>query len=272
MNDLLIFNELNKKTNSIKKTKIYKNIYDIYPDFNWIKYKELNPYLYIIGLRTEEEYNNNYLLEGRYKGRIYKENQQKTYSYHVLLATIGKNTIFNILIMLKKQLLETDFLTIVIDGKKYSNNKKIIEDFCKNFLCKVNIIIEEENLGYWGHGIRNKHNNLNGDFIYHIDDDDIIYEDTFDIIRKHCIDIDVIYIFKIKLENNNIIWKNKIIKEGEISTQSGIIPMNINKEGYWTLRYGGDFDFYNNLYEKYNVIFIDKLIYKKIGTKKFKKK
>ena len=249
---------------------INKNIYDIYPDFNWIIYKELNPYLYVIGLRTEEEYINNYLLEGRYKGRLYKKNQDKIYSYHVLLATIGKKTIFNILNMLKKQLLQTDFLTIVFDGIQNSNNIDVIKLFCNDFLCNVNIIIEEKNLGFWGHGIRNKYNNLNGDFIYHIDDDDIIYEDTFDIIRKHCIDINFIYLFKITLENNRIIWKNKIIKEGEISTQSGVIPMHINKNGYWNLRYGGDFDFYNNLSKKYNIIFIDKLIYKKIGTKKIK--
>jgi hypothetical protein len=245
-----------------------KNIYDIYPDFNWIIYKELNPYLYIIGLRTEEEYINNYLLEGCYKGRIYKESQIKNYSYHVLLATIGKITIFNILIMLKKQLSNNDFLTIVFDGIEKSSNIDLVKKFCNDFLCKVNIIVEDKNLGYWGHGIRNKHNNLEGDFIYHIDDDDILYEDTFDIIRKHCIDTNIIYLFKITLENNTIVWKNKILKESEISTQSGVIPMNINKDGFWTLRYGGDFDFYNNLSKKYNVIFIDKLIYKKIGTKK----
>ena len=245
-----------------------ENIYDIYPDFNWIIYKELNPYLYIIGLRTEEEYTNNYLLEGRYKGRIYKEIQKRYYSYHVLLATIGKNTIFNILNMLKIQLLKTDFLTIVFDGKNISKNIDLIEKYCNNFICKVNIIVEEENLGYWGHGIRNKHNNLEGDFIYHIDDDDILHEDTFENIRKYCIDINIIYLFKIKLENNNIVWKKRIIKEGEISTQSGIIPMHINKNGYWTLRYGGDFDFYNNLSKTYNIIFIDKIIYKKIGNKK----
>jgi hypothetical protein len=244
-----------------------KNIYDIYPDFNWIIYKELNPYLYIIGLRTEEDYINNYLLDGQYKGRIYKESQIKNYSYHVLLATIGKITIFNILIMLKKQLLNKDFLTIVFDGIEKSTNIDLVRNFCNDFLCKVNIIVEDKNLGYWGHGIRNKHNNLEGDFIYHIDDDDILYEDTFDIIRKHCINTNIIYLFKITLENNTIVWKNEILKESEISTQSGVIPMNINKDGFWTLRYGGDFDFYNNLSKKYNIIFIDKLIYKKIGTK-----
>jgi hypothetical protein len=244
------------------------NIYDIYTDFDWKIYKELNPYLYIIGLRTEKEYIDNYLLEGRFVGRIYKKDQEKNYSYHILLATIGKKSIFNILMMLKKQLLKTDFLTIVFDGVEKSNNIDLIKDFCKDFTCNITIILEEENLGYWGHGIRNKYNNLEGDFIYHIDDDDIIFENTFDIIRKHCVDNNIIYLFKIQLENNNIVWKNKIIKEGEISTQSGIIPMHINKNGYWSLRYGGDFDYYNNLSKKYNIIFIDKLIYRKIGNKK----
>jgi len=244
------------------------NIYNIYTDFDWKIYKELNPYLYIIGLRTEKEYIDNYLLEGRFVGRIYKKDQEKNYSYHILLATIGKKSIFNILMMLKKQLLKTDFLTIVFDGVEKSNNIDLIKDFCKDFTCNITIILEKQNLGYWGHGIRNKYNNLEGDFIYHIDDDDIIFENTFDIIRKHCVDNNIIYLFKIQLENNTIVWKNKIIKEGEISTQSGIIPMHINKNGYWTLRYGGDFDYYNNLSKDYNIIFIDKLIYKKIGNKK----
>jgi hypothetical protein len=235
----------------------------IYPDFKWEKYRDLNPYLYIIGLRKEEEYVNNYLLEGRYKGRVYKEEQLKVYSFHILLATICKKSIFRMLNLLKKQLLKTDYLTIVVDGKKYEKEVDLIKLYCKDFICTINIIIEEDNLGYWGHGIRNKHNDLEGDFIYHIDDDDIIYENTFHIIRKHCVDTDVIYLFKIRLENNSIIWKDKRIKKNEISTQSGVIPMHINKEGLWELKYGGDFDFYHNLSKKYNCIYIDKIIYKK---------
>lgn len=243
-----------------------------YPDFNWEIYKELNPYLYILGLRTKEEYENNYLSDGVYKGRIYKEEQKRKYSFHVLLATIGKKSIFNILEMLKDQLSDIDYLTIVFDGIPVKSHNSIqidtLRHYCKQFICNINIIIEENNLGYWGHGIRNKHNNLDGDFVFHVDDDDIIYKDSFDIIRKYCKDINNIYIFKIMLENNNIIWKKKIIEHSKISTQNGIIPSHINKNGFWGLRYGGDFDFYKNLSNKYNMIFIDKLIYKKIGNTK----
>ena len=240
------------------------NIYDIYPDFDWKDYKRLNPYLYIIGLRTQEQYIANYLLEGQYKGRIYKDEQNnRDYSFHVLLATIGKPSIFNILNQLKLQLNTIDYLTIVFDGINNSVNYEFVKKFCESFKCEVNVIIENENLGYWGHGIRNKYNDLKGDFIYHIDDDDSLYKDTFSNIRYHCKNLNTLYIFKIMLENNSIVWKEKKIKYSKISTQSGVIPMHINKMGFWALKYGGDFDFYNNLSKKYNILFIDKLIYKK---------
>jgi len=238
--------------------------YDIYPDFDWNKYKELNPFLYIIGLRTEKEYIYNYLTDGRYKARIYKKEQLNPKSFHVLLATIGKKSIFNILSTLKNQLSNIDYLTIVFDGKDKSKNIEKVKEFIKTFLCKVNIIIEENNLGYWGHSIRNKHNDLEGDFIYHVDDDDILYDNSLDIIRKYCIDTNIIYIFKIILENNSVVWNNKAIQISKISTQSGVIPTRFNKESYWELKYGGDYYFYKQLYEKYNMVFIDKIIYKKL--------
>lgn len=242
---------------------IKQNMEYLYPDFNWIEYKRLNPYLYLIGLRTEQEYKNNFIMDGRFKGRIYKDVQNRKYSFHVLLATIGKISILNILDRLKKQLNKNDYLTIVFDGKDKSKNIDAITHFCSSFICKVNIIVEEKNLGYWGHGIRNKYKDLDGDFIYHVDDDDIIFDNTFEIIRKHCVDIDRIYIFKILLENNKIIWRKPEIEINYISTQSGVIPNKINKEGYWELKYGGDYNFYKLLSNKYDMIFINKIIYKK---------
>lgn len=238
---------------------------DIYPDFNWQTYKELNPYLYLIGLKTEEDYIHNYLLEGRYKGRIYKHEQKRDFSFHVLLATIGKKSIFSMIEMLKKQLHKIDYLTIIFDGIGNTNNIEEIRNYITDFQCKVNVIIQEENLGFWGHGIRNKYKDLEGDFCYHIDDDDVLFDNSFDDIRKHCNDLNMIYIFKIMLENNSIIWKKKEFIYSKISTQSCVIPIHINKEGYWVLKYGGDYDHHLQLARKYNVLFIDKLIYRKVG-------
>jgi hypothetical protein len=44
-----------------------------YPDFDWIKYKDMNPFLFFYNLKTKEEYMNNFIKEGRYLGRKYKE-------------------------------------------------------------------------------------------------------------------------------------------------------------------------------------------------------
>jgi phosphotransferase system HPr-like phosphotransfer protein len=262
--DLLIYKELNIHLKLKDNSKLNTSIYDVYPDFNWELYKELNPYLYILGLRTKSDYENNYLLDGRYRGRAYKKSEKKKYSFHVLLATVGKDSIFTMLNLLMYQLNENDYLTIVFDGSENTKNLENVKNFVNDFVCNITIIIEENNLGYWGHGIRNKHNNLEGDFVFHIDDDDIILEDTFEIIRKHCKNIDTVYIFKIILENNDIIWKKKNIEINKISTQCGIIPTHINKNGYWELKYGGDYNFYKELSKTYDFLFIDKIIYKKI--------
>ena len=232
------------------------------PNFNWKKYSELNPYLYILGLRNKIEYENNYLNEGRYIGRIYDENQKKKKSINVLMSTIGKKSIFKTLLSLKNQLRKEDYLTIIFDG--IDTNIDIVKFFCnKNLLCNVNIIYEENNLGYWGHGIRNKYKDLKGDFIYHCDDDDEFLPNAIDKIKKICLDLNTIYLFKIIRENGEIIWKNKEIKINKISTQSGVIPNHINKDGYWELKYGGDYDFYKKITDKYNVLYIDEIIYKK---------
>jgi hypothetical protein len=257
MNNLLTNDLITKELNS------KSSIYDIYSDFDWNKYKELNPYLYIIGLRTQKEFEDNFLLEGRYKGRSYKEEQKKKFSFHLLLATIGNQSIFNIISMLKNQLNENDYLTIVYDQKDVANTLEGVKKICSNVTCKVNIIYEEHNLGFWGHGIRNKYTELEGDFIYHIDDDDLVLPDTMESIRKYCNHSDTVYIFKIRLNNNSIIWVNKKVEYSKISTQSGVIPMQINREGFWHLKYGGDFDYYNELSKKHNFVFIDKIIYKK---------
>jgi hypothetical protein len=262
--DLLIYKELNIHLKLKNNSKLNTSIYDVYPDFDWELYKELNPYLYILGLRTKSDYENNYLLDGRYRGRAYKKSEKKKYSFHVLLATVGKDSIFTMLNLLMYQLNENDYLTIVFDGSENTKNLENVKNFVNDFVCNITIIIEENNLGYWGHGIRNKHNNLEGDFVFHIDDDDIILEDTFEIIRKHCKNIDTVYIFKIILENNDIIWKKKNIEINKISTQCGIIPTHINKNGYWELKYGGDYNFYKELSKTYDFLFIDKIIYKKL--------
>jgi hypothetical protein len=183
------------------------------------------------------------------------------YSFHVLLATIGKDSIFDILVELKKQLQAQDYLTIVFDGPDLPNVEEV-KIFTKHFKCTVNIIIEPENLGFWGHAIRNKHKNLVGDFIWHIDDDDTIPPDSIEIIRNHCKDTSKMYIFQMD-NKGDILWKTHSITFCQISTQMGIIPTKINDLSTFQYYYGGDYNFYKEIEDKgFPIEYIDKVIYR----------
>ena len=196
------------------------------------------------------------------KMEFFEEKIKDEFSFHVLLATMGKNSIFNILESFKQQLHKNDYLTIVFDGPNLPNIKEV-QNMTKTFLCKTNVIVEKKNLGYYGHAIRNKHNNLKGDFVFHVDDDDNITSDCMKIIRKYCKNKNTIYIFKMKnYEQNLIIWKTKNIIFGEIGTPMGIIPTYLNSTSTFSFRYGGDYDFYKKLEKNGNNIeYIDEIIY-----------
>ena len=183
------------------------------------------------------------------------------YSFHLLLTTMGKESIFDMLVLLKKQLSANDYLTIVFDGPDLPNVDEV-RIFTKYFKCSVNIIIEPVNLGYWGHAIRNKHKNLSGDFIWHIDDDDLISPNGMEIIRTHCLDKSKMYIFQMTHNNGDILPKTHSITFCQISTQMGIIPTNINEIYTFEYYYGGDYNYYKKI-EGGNVPieYVEKIIY-----------
>jgi len=184
-----------------------------------------------------------------------------THSFHVLLATIGKDSIFDMLVLLKKQLKEEDYLTIVFDGPDLPNVDEV-RIFTKHFKCQTNIIVEPVNLGYWGHAIRNKHKQLVGDFIWHIDDDDTVPVDCMETIRKHCIDKSRMYIFQMD-NKGDILWKTHSITFCQISTQMGVIPSHINDISTFDYYYGGDFNFYKKIEDAGSPIeYVEKVIYR----------
>lgn len=184
----------------------------------------------------------------------------KNHSFHILIPTMGRDSIFNTLESFKTQLNENDYLTIVFDGSNLPNINNV-KKFISTFSCNSNVIVEEQNLGYWGHAIRNKYNNLPGDFVFHVDDDDDITFNCMDTIRKNCENKNTIYVFKMKLIHGDIVWKTKEIILGQIGTPSGIIPTHINSTSLFTYRCGGDYDFYKKLEkDKNNIIYVDEII------------
>lgn len=182
-------------------------------------------------------------------------------SFHVLISTIGRPALLNMLNSLKPQLEERDFLTVVFDARDDGKIFQEIERFLASFQCQCTLIMEPENLGHWGHAIRNKHNKLPGDFILHGDDDDIYLPGAFATMRNVCTDTSTLYIFKIS-NFQGVIMSGYPLVEGNIGTPMGVIPSQYNSQSTWMYRYGGDFVFYHQLAQIIpRISYVDAVIY-----------
>ncbi len=75
---------------------------------------------------------------------------EKVPSLHVLIATIGRESLFQMLESLEKQLTEDDYLTVVFDAVDQDGVYVHAEEYLKEFSCTTSIIMEPKNLGWWG--------------------------------------------------------------------------------------------------------------------------
>lgn len=171
-------------------------------------------------------------------------------TFHVLIATVGRPSLQTMLNSLLPQLRENDHLTIVFDGKDEipaTFDLSVAAQHC----CRVHQHCEPRALGFWGHGIRNKYASLSPlertTFVMHADDDDTYYPGIFDVLRHKCTDPQTLYIMRLQTAQKTLIPHVKRFVEGDISTQNGIIPYDLNGKSKWEHRQGGDADFYKGL-------------------------
>jgi hypothetical protein len=182
-------------------------------------------------------------------------------TFNILIASIGRESVKNMLYSLKNQLTEQDCITLVFDG--------VIPNFeidTSDYLCKVYIYYETTNLGYWGHGIRNKYNPIleKRDFVLHADDDDIYLTNSFKLLRRDCADKNCLYVAKMNFRpwEDRCVPETNEIKIGNIGTPCGIIPYKLNIKGKFGEFHGGDFLFYESISrDTSNIIFFDHIIY-----------
>jgi glycosyl transferase, family 25 len=176
-------------------------------------------------------------------------------SFHVLIATIGRPSLQRLLDSLLPQLTVDDHVTIVFDG---------VVPTSLSLVGKANIHIHREHvrLGSWGHGIRNKYAPLleKTDFVMHADDDDT-YTNTFDILRKRCVDTQTLYVTRMLINPHRLIPDDPVIRKENIGTPNGVIPYEKNKQSQWALRLGGDGAFYEGLSTNTPVVFLNVVTY-----------
>ena len=183
---------------------------------------------------------------------------------HVLIASIGRQSLQGMLDSILPFLLEDDHVTIVFDGVEPTVNAQELQTQTKG---TVHIHHELFALGFWGHGVRNKYNALleRTDFVLHADDDDTYKPDAFRIIREECKDVKNLYIMKLHNVTRNTyvppLHCNKI-ENTNIGTPCGIIPYELNLKGIWGCFYGGDFAFYESIaHLADSVVFSESVIY-----------
>ena len=198
----------------------------------------------------------------------------KTPSFHILIATSGRKSLHKMLNSLKNELNNNDAITIVFDGEKSKQKSKISSEWLNGHKAHINIIEQIPNLGYWGHGIRNKYQGILSPectFIMHADDDDKYIPGSFNKLRKSCIDKDTFYIAKMEriYKNHNktteiipSINNPKLLTLGNVGTPNFIVPSSIAPKGKWDNVYGGDFSYYNSVCNfANNIVILDNVIY-----------
>ncbi len=192
----------------------------------------------------------------------------ETPTFHVLIATGGRETLQRMLNSLKGELREGDAVTVIFDGRERFVKSGFSDSWTSGFRCKVNVIVQENNTGFWGHPIRNTHVSQlspRTTFIMNADDDDAYYPGAFDTLRSKCKNPDTLYIAKMNYddEEDKIIPKGVEIAENDIGNPNGIIPFDKARLGKWENDYTGDFKYYTSLKPHVkNIEFLDALIYR----------
>jgi len=221
----------------------------------------LHAAIYLLSLPTIYEYR---LFVEKINRRLYSKDK----SICVMLTTVGRHELNFMLTSLTNQLKDIDYLNIYVDGKIYEKKvNDIVDAYRDKFTCKVTVVVNEENLGWWGHSLRNKYqHDLPGDYILHADDDDAYLLDAFKSIRtviNRQSNPNKILFFKIRIGDYTI-WKYPFLIKNQIGTPNGAIPNQPELFGEWGEFYGGDYHYYKTC--KFKRKFINKIIYK-VNTK-----
>jgi hypothetical protein len=173
-----------------------------------------------------------------------------------LVATNGKKTLRNVLRSMYGQFFHgLDKFEVYFDGPDFAEvGPEYFRDELNLYkVGDLNFHVLPENLGYWGHGIRNTYQKtFTTDYIHHIDDDDCYIENVMPRVHKDLKD-NYGKILMYRFRNKGVPypqWDDPEIRCGNIGTPSGMIPNNPNIMGEWGYFYGGDAQFYEQTRDK----------------------
>lgn len=184
------------------------------------------------------------------------------------LCTIGKRKMTNIVRSIYGQFIRGhDKIAVFFDGPNFAEvGPEYFQSEWDLYGEDISYTVLPQNLGFWGHGIRNLYQTtFSTDYIYNIDDDDQMIEGIIPSVRSDlATHYGKIIIYKIQARGG-LIWNSPTLAYGNVGTPSGFIYNNPKIMGHWGEWYGGDYEFYRSTAEKIgmeNIIFDKKIIYK----------
>lgn len=192
---------------------------------------------------------------------------QENPSITFFLCTIGRKCAKVMLQSILKQYGKgIDKVEMFFDGPNFQEvGPEYFQEEIEAFGEDLIIHVLPENLGCWGHSIRNAYQKtFNTDYIWNIDDDDYIPDNVLPRIRE---DLKANYgkLLLYKFRNSDgIRWRDRLIEHGNLGTPSGLIPNFPDLMGHWGEWAGGDAHFYATTAEKLgmnNIIWVDFVIY-----------
>ena len=170
----------------------------------------------------------------------------KTFS--IIIPTISRASLALTLESIKQQeLLPGDEVIVVGDGLQPEARKMFSDSGLPGRFT------ETDPTHNWGMSQRNMlMGSAKGDYLLFIDDDDVYLPGAFTAIRE-AIQPDAVNIFKIH-HTLGLLWRDKELRCGNVSTQSVVVPNIPDKLGAWEHEYCGDFAFIKSTAAKFNKI------------------
>ena len=170
-------------------------------------------------------------------------------SFHILVATVGRrNLLASLKSFQRSTLLPKDVVTVVFDARDDDSVMGEVQRLLGGWPCRTEVVREVQNLGFWGHGIRNSWATRVGrttTHVLHFDDDNRWLPGGIDLIRSVVAstkdrNLDkTLFCFR-----NQYVWAEPKIQRGSFDTASVCVPSSLNDKATWQLKRGGDTDFY----------------------------
>lgn len=170
-------------------------------------------------------------------------------SITVVVATLGRETLRATLESFGDQLHTDDVVHVCMDGRN-DLVRRLCEEMSERYFGRW-FYHEGDNLGYWGHAIRNELLPIVAtDLVWHIDDDDVAAPGALAAMRG----MEATWtVFRMKFmegshANGITCWRWKRVARGDIGTPMIVAPPS---KARFDLEYGGDIAYAKGLLEEF---------------------